>query len=289
VIYSIQKLFVEYLGDRDGVEAALARRAAAEGGGEFAHMLPPLRRSCAWRLRRDFQFRCNALVFQYVVVKTAVAAGSFFAESAGTLCEGSTDLAHCFSPWATLLLTLSQFGAMYGLVLFYHELEVELRPVGALGKLVAVKAVVFLSFWQGAAITGLNAAGVLKATEFYSPQEISSGLQNFLICWEMAAAAFWHHYVFDYREVERLAGAAGATLPLIPGGGRATPAAAVVMLLPQDALLEAQGHLVAAAGVPTKLGEGALRAVRGAVGGLGTQRGLAQSARDEAADSEPLV
>jgi hypothetical protein len=289
VIYSIQKLFVEYLGGRDGVEAALARHAAAPGGEELAHMLPPLGRRCAWRLRRDFQFRCNALVFQYVVVKTAVAAGSFAAESAGTLCEGSTDFARCFSPWASLLVSLSQFGAMYGLVLFYHELQAELKPVGALAKLLAVKAVVFASFWQGIAIAGLEEAGLLQATEFYSPQEIVSGLQNFLICWEMAAAAFLHHYIFDYREVMRLAGAADSTMPLVSGGGRATPAAAVVMLLPQDAFMEAQGHLVAAAGVPTKLGEGALRAVRGAVGGRSAQRGLEESAQQAARESEPLV
>lgn len=265
VIYSIQKLFVEFLGGRAGVETVLARHAAAPGAGERAHLLFPFGSLPGWRFREEFQFRSNALVFQYVLLRTVFAVASLFAEANGTLCPGSTDFAHCLYPWATLLLSLSQFGAMYGLLLFFHELMGELAPLKALSKLLVVKAVVFLSFWQGSVISGFEYLGLLRETEFYTTDEISSGLQNFLICWEMAIAAIVHHYVFDWKEVIALA-AEGATAMPVFEGGRTTPAAAVVMLMPHDAIVDAQSHLVAAAGVPQRLGGDALRAMRSAAG-----------------------
>jgi hypothetical protein len=264
VIYSIQRLFCEFLGGKDGVEDRLKLRAAAANS-ERAHFLPPFGALQGWRLRNDFQYYCNVLNFQYVFLRVVFAVASLFAESAGTLCAGSTDFAHCLYPWSTLILSASQFGAMYALVLFYHQLDTELAPLKALSKVLIVKAVVFFSFWQGTIIGFLEFEGAFRATEFYSPEEITSGLQNFLVCWEMAAAAAAHHFLFDYREVLRLAESHAGTMPVFEGG-RAAPATAVIMLLPHDAIAEGRDHLVAAAGVPHMLGQQTVRALRSAAG-----------------------
>ena len=264
VIYTVQRLFVDFLGGRDGVETLLAARAVTEGS-DRAHFLPPFSRLSGWRFRNDFQANCNAAVFQYVFLRVVFATASLIAEFNHTLCEGSTDFMHCLYPWSTVILSFSQFGAMYALVLFYHQLDVELKPLHALSKVLAVKAVVFLSFWQGSLIAFLSSRGVFDATATYTPDEITSGLQNYLICWEMAVASFAHHFIFDYKEVMRLIETHADGMQAFEGG-RAAPAAALVMLLPHDAITEAQGHIIHAVGVPTKMGETVVRAVRSAAG-----------------------
>ena len=264
VIYTVQRLFVDFLGGRDGVESLLAARAASTGS-DRAHFLPPFSRFSGWRFRNDFQSNCNAAVFQYVFLRVVFASASLVAEFNDTLCEGSTDFLHCLYPWSTVILSGSQFCAMYALVLFYHQLDVELKPLHALSKVLAVKAVVFLAFWQSSLIAFLSWRGNFDATSTYTPDEITSGLSNFLICWEMAIAAFAHHFIFDYKHVLTLVQTHSDSMQAFEAG-RALPAAALVMLLPHDAISEAQGHISHAVGVPIKMGETAVRALRVAAG-----------------------
>jgi len=98
---------------------------------------------------------------------------------------------------------LSQFVAMYCLVLFYRANKDELGPMRPLGKFLCIKAVVFFSFFQGFAISILVNTGVIAdvfgVTDKSDIKAISSGLQNFLICIEMFFAAVAHHYAFSYK------------------------------------------------------------------------------------------
>lgn len=269
VIYTIQKLFVEFLGERIGVELSLSRHARdAENVDERVPFLFPFCRLRGWRRREEFQFRTNALVFQYVFLRSVLAVAELFAESKGTLCVGSTDFGNCLFPWATLILTLSQFGAMYGLIFFYSEMSAELAPINALYKLLVVKAVVFLSFWQGAAVNLCEWLGYFQETEFYSVEEINGGFQEFLVCWECLLAAVAYHFVFHYCEVVNLASSnTQSTMPVFEQ--RVSTVAAVSMLLPQDALIDAQSHIITAAG---QSATHAIRAVRAATGVLSPER-----------------
>ncbi len=49
--------------------------------------------------------------------------------------------------YVTIITNVSQIIAMYCLVLFYHTLHSDLSDLKPLGKLMAIKAVVFLTFW----------------------------------------------------------------------------------------------------------------------------------------------
>lgn len=92
--------------------------------------------------------------------------------------------------------------ALYGLVLFYHASHELLLPYAPFEKFLAVKAVVFFSFWQGAALSLAVKVGVLTDVEGFSANEQVTGLQDLLICLEMAIAAVGHYYVFSYKEYQ---------------------------------------------------------------------------------------
>ena len=76
-------------------------------------------------------------------------------------CEGVWDWGACAYPHFTLLLTLSQFAAIYGLFLFRHELSAELEPIRPWPKLVCVKVIVFATFWLGAFLHVAQVAGLI--------------------------------------------------------------------------------------------------------------------------------
>ncbi|KAA0202937.1 hypothetical protein HAZT_HAZT005531 [Hyalella azteca] len=95
---------------------------------------------------------------------------------------------------------VSQFVAMYCLVLFYKAMKDELQPMAPLAKFLCIKCVVFFSFFQGVAIMFLAKLDVIKEVfDNDDLQRISNVLQNFLICIEMFIAAVAHHFAFSYK------------------------------------------------------------------------------------------
>ncbi len=89
--------------------------------------------------------------------------------------------------------------AMYCLILFYHELREPLLLLRPFAKLMCVKAVVFLTFWQFTAIEVLAHFKIVHATLTYSEDEVSEGLTNFLIVIEMFVASLAHRKYFSFK------------------------------------------------------------------------------------------
>ena len=173
------RLMVEALGDREALVAMLERKGGA------AHFLPPwgwiLPLSWRWPLGEIFVYRCERGVFQYVLLRVVCAVISLVSEWGDALCEGWSHFPTCVAPWLNCIVLASQSLAMYCLFMFFHELMAELKPFSALSKLLAVKAVVFLSFLQSIFLSGLIYAGVLTATNSFDVTTLSASLQNFLI------------------------------------------------------------------------------------------------------------
>uniref|UniRef100_A0A803M8P7 Uncharacterized protein n=1 Tax=Chenopodium quinoa TaxID=63459 RepID=A0A803M8P7_CHEQI len=86
------------------------------------------------------------------------------------------------------LFSIIKFG------LFYNVTHEKLKPIKPLAKFISFKAIVFATWWQGVGIVLLCTLGVLPKDGI-----VQTGLQDFLICIEMAVAAIAHVYVFSAK------------------------------------------------------------------------------------------
>lgn len=57
---------------------------------------------------------------------------------------------------------------------------------------------------QGLAIVGLAHEGFITSYMDYSTDDVASGIQDFLICLEMAMISYAHKFVFSYRDMEKI-------------------------------------------------------------------------------------
>lgn len=99
-----------------------------------------------------------------------------------------------------IINNLSVSAALYGLVLFYHAAEELLRPYRPFEKFIAVKAVIFFSFWQGFALLIARQLGVIHDAVGFSSDDQSIAIQDVLICAEMSIAAVAHVFIFTWSE-----------------------------------------------------------------------------------------
>lgn len=90
-----------------------------------------------------------------------------------------------------------------GLPFFHLAVQDILAPFYPRLKFVAVKAIIFLSYWQSLFITFLEHLGVIEVDEKLGSGTVSAAWQNFLICIEMflAAILLWFAFPFNiYKE-----------------------------------------------------------------------------------------
>ncbi|KAJ7956003.1 protein LAZ1-like 2 isoform X1 [Quillaja saponaria] len=135
---------------------------------------------------------------QYMILKTVCAFLAFLLELFGVYGDGEFKWYYGY-PYMTVVLNFSQMWALYCLVQFYNVTHERLEPIKPLAKFISFKAIVFATWWQGVGIALLCAFGVL-------PKEgkIQTGLQDFLICIEMAIAAVAHVFVFSAKPYQFL-------------------------------------------------------------------------------------
>ncbi|XP_057806612.1 protein LAZ1 homolog 2 [Salvia miltiorrhiza] len=130
---------------------------------------------------------------QYMIMKTVCALLALVLELCGVYGDGEFKW-HYGYPYITIVLNFSQMWALYCLVQFYNVTHRKLQPIKPLAKFISFKAIVFATWWQGVGIVLLCTFGAL-------PKEgkFQSGLQDFMICIEMAIAAIAHIFVFSAK------------------------------------------------------------------------------------------
>ncbi|KAL5572332.1 hypothetical protein UlMin_021929 [Ulmus minor] len=128
---------------------------------------------------------------QYMILKTLCAFLAFLLELFGVYGDGEFKWYYGY-PYLAVVVNFSQMWALYCLVQFYNATHERLRHIKPLAKFISFKAIVFATWWQGLGISLLHAFGVI-------PKEgnLQTGLQDFLICIEMAIAAVAHIFVFS--------------------------------------------------------------------------------------------
>ncbi|KAH7656497.1 Organic solute transporter subunit alpha/Transmembrane protein 184 [Dioscorea alata] len=128
---------------------------------------------------------------QYMILKTLCAFLSLILEIFGFYGVGEFKWYYGY-PYITVVINFSQMWALYCLVQFYNVTHHRLQRIKPLAKFISFKAIVFATWWQGVGIDLICYFGVLPKEE-----KIQNGIQDFLICVEMAIAAIAHIFVFS--------------------------------------------------------------------------------------------
>ncbi|KAK7871631.1 hypothetical protein R5R35_001818 [Gryllus longicercus] len=195
VIYNFLVYLLNYLNSEMDLEANLELKP------QVKHIFP-LCCLVPWEMGREFVHMCKHGILQYTVVRPLSTFISFICEMSGVYKEGEFRGDAAF-PYMIAINNFSQFIAMYCLVLFYRANKVELQPMKPIGKFLCIKAVVFFSFFQGVVIAILVWTNVISSVfdtnDTDNLKDISSKLQDFLICIEMFLAAVAHHFSFSYK------------------------------------------------------------------------------------------
>lgn len=199
VIYSFMRFLFNYLHENvDDLEETLRRKPQV-------HHLFPLCFLEDWTNGRELIHKCKHGILQYTVTRPLMTVIIILCHFSGDKVKENIGF------FLTMAVNnVSQFIAMYCLVLFYFSTKEELAPMKPVGKFLCIKAVVFFSFFQSVIINILVWTGilmpVLELSNFQKAVvgDTASYLQNFLLCFEMFLAAIGHHYSFrvdPYAEV----------------------------------------------------------------------------------------
>jgi hypothetical protein len=150
---------------------------------------------------RQFFDQTQRGVLAYVITRPLMAAISVLANMANVYCEGEFHRG-CVWPYVALINSTSQMWALYCLVLLYEATKKELEKIRPLPKFIAIKSVVFLTFWQSLVIAIAAKVGLVRSKDWstYDTDDVAEGLQNFLICVEMFFAALGHAHAFPPRD-----------------------------------------------------------------------------------------
>jgi hypothetical protein len=196
VIYNFYMYLVTYLEDEVG--DPITYFSTKE---QVEHIWPANTFLPTWHMGQQFFLMTQRGVLAYVITRPLMAAISVVANIANVYCEGEFR-AHCVYPYVALINSCSQMWALYCLVLLYEATKKELEKIRPLPKFIAIKSVVFLTFWQSLAIAIAAKVGLIRTKEWstYDTDDVAAGLQNFLICIEMFAAALGHAHAFPPRD-----------------------------------------------------------------------------------------
>ena len=227
-LYAFYQLMLESLGGKERLAYRLVKVGRVR-----SPCPPPCCCLRGWKMGSRFVHRNTVGVYQYVLLRVMVSLMAFAAESGKKYNEGVWDFKYFF-PYASITINCSQMVALYCLAMFYLETKQWLRPLSPLTKLCGrppspppththlpsearaplnnaptpttpprstiIKAVVFVTWWQGLAISIASSMDMIKPTLNYSKVEVGMAIQNFAICVEMFFAALAHHYYFSYRD-----------------------------------------------------------------------------------------
>ncbi|KAL2010382.1 hypothetical protein VTN00DRAFT_6189 [Thermoascus crustaceus] len=154
-----------------------------------------------WRTPRSGLTWFNIIwtgVFQYCLVRVLMTIVSVATQTVDLYCEESLNPAFSHI-WVLVIESICVSIAMYCLVQFYVQLKDDISQYQPFLKIVSIKLVIFLSFWQTTLISFLTSSGAIKPTKRIYAQDLKIGIPNLLICIEMAIFAVMHIWAFPWR------------------------------------------------------------------------------------------
>ena len=178
VIYSFYSLLLSYLGDNQ--DAQLQSLAGKP------RMPYPFPFNCFTfnPSGRAFLENTKIMTLQYVIVRPSMSVLSFFLASLNVLCPTSMSFEHP-GIYIYTINFISVTVAMYALIAFYLVIHHDIEHHNPFYKIVAVKAVVFATFWQSIILSTLESAGAIKDSTTWTSENLSALIQSFLVSVEM--------------------------------------------------------------------------------------------------------
>ncbi|CAM9571759.1 unnamed protein product, partial [Hapterophycus canaliculatus] len=153
-------------------------------------------------------------VIQYVLIRLVSTAVALGLQLGHLYTEGDFDPKRGYL-WITVVTCVSQSWALYVLVLFYRATYKELVHIHPMGKFLAIKTIVFFSWWQGilieilegqghfASVVGVSSAEGEDMSQHDPSEHVAQGIQDLLICLEMLVAAVFFFYAFPLSDYLR--------------------------------------------------------------------------------------
>eukprot|EP00759_Apiculatamorpha_spiralis_P013961 PhF_6_TR20764/c0_g1_i3/m.29795 len=193
-LYTFYKLLMEYLGGEDRTLAKLK---------ESHPVLPHMKPFCCLPdmvLSESTMWWWKLCIIQYMVLKPVLTLLTIPLHFAGYYEEGEISSHNVWIVFS-VLANISVFFAFTVVVYFYHATAELLRAHSPLGKFLAIKAVVFLCFWQSVGLSLLASTGVIEESreKKWSAAQVATGMHDFIVCIEMAILSVVHRYVFAFE------------------------------------------------------------------------------------------
>lgn len=223
VIYSFLSLCFEYLGGESTIMTEIRGK--------------PVKSSCFYgtcclqgmSYSIGFLRFCKQATLQFCIVKPIMAVVTIILQAFGKYHDGDFNVQSGYL-YITIVYNFSVSLALYALFLFYFATKDLLHPFEPVLKFLTIKAVIFLSFWQGMLLAILERCGAIPEVQIINGKPVgagtvAAGYQNFIICIEMLFAAIALRYAFTcqvYREKKDNAPVTVAPMQSISSGLKET-------------------------------------------------------------------
>ena len=140
-------------------------------------------------------------IFQYCFIRIATTIVATATQATGHFCKDSLHPAFAHF-WVTLIDCLAATLAMHMLIALYLNLRVTLAKRRPLLKLLCIKLVIFLCFWQRILFDLLSSAKIVRSTKKISIGDISVGFSTLLICFEMIIFSIMHLFAYPWSDYQ---------------------------------------------------------------------------------------
>ncbi|KAG9476976.1 hypothetical protein GDO78_002388, partial [Eleutherodactylus coqui] len=223
VIYSFLSLCFEYLGGESAIMAEIRGKPIASSCFYGTCCLQGMSYSIG------FLRFCKQATLQFCIVKPIMAVVTIILQAFGKYHDGDFNAQSGYL-YITIIYNFSVSMALYALFLFYFATKELLHPFEPVLKFLTIKAVIFLSFWQGMLLAILERCGVIPEVQIINGNSVgagtvAAGYQNFITCIEMLFAAIALRYAFTcqvYREKKENSTAIVAPMQSISSGLKET-------------------------------------------------------------------
>ncbi len=182
-------------GREEGVGAWLARKPQALG----KHVIP----FCClpdWEMGEQFLLGCKWGVFQYLVVRVIFTYTAIWNRIVELYSESKVKVSSQWFFWPDVVNCVSRTFSLYVLYFFYRATRKGFGSLRPMEKFLAIKSIVFLSWWQGILIELLLRIGVIGQIGDHEAQHVAQGIRDLLIVVEMLVAAVAFLLIFPVRD-----------------------------------------------------------------------------------------